>query len=289
MHTTLSSIDKISKTLSVSHVLILDTGSKKYPMPMVSSSDFANFSLVICREEQNKGYAGGNNILLRQALGLSRGNDLIVVCNPDILPELDTLISLIQIHSSSPLVFAVSPIPFSTLIHHNRLPQGVLSDYSRVRFLNTKAKLLQVEGRPCIETVFLPGSFLVLKASLIRREAMFNEDYFMYLEEVELMYRMSRLGYRSLISVSDGFSHNVGQPLHHPRKTYYIARNSVFLLRSLPLEAWPLFIAGRFLKPFFLLGFIFIVKGDSRNIRASFHGFCDGLKGRKGINPCYHK
>lgn len=288
MYDVLSSISRIANSILVSHVLILDTGSTYAPMSNINPSKFENFLLLVFRENDNMGYARGNNMLLRKAISLSNNDDLIIVCNPDTPLDIKTVVSLMEIHSSSPLIFAVSPLPSSSFTQKLERPQDVFRKYSRIRFLSSKSTLLYVGDKPCIETVFLPGSYLMLKAALLNENTLFNEAFFMYLEEIELIYRMSRLGNKSLISLSDSFSHNVGQMLYHPRKIYYTTRNSVSLFKSLPLKSMPAFFIGRFLKPFFVLGFTFIVNHEFQNIWASFHGFYDGLRGKNNINLFYH-
>ena len=285
----LSSITKITESILVSHVFMLDTGSRKAPLPIVNPGDYKNFQLLLFRDSLNRGYAQGNNILLRKASAVSKHSDLIIVCNPDISLDVDTILSLMKIHVSTPLVFAVSPRPSSSLkqLKHNSLTN--FAKYSRIRFMSTRSRLINVGVKPCLETIFLPGSFMMLKASLVTEKALFNEDYFMYLEEIELIYRMYRLGHGSLISMTDGYLHNEGQNVYHPRKTYYTTRNSVALFKTLPLRSMPAFFIGRFLKPFLFLGSWFIVSQDYPNIKASFHGLHDGLKGKMGFQPYYHQ
>jgi GT2 family glycosyltransferase len=285
----ISHLVSISESSFIRYVFVLDTGSRRNPIPDSAMPCSPNLELFLYRSSENLGYAAGNNKLFRLALSITRPIDLLLVCNPDVYIDASVLCSLRELHISLPGAFAVAPLTSAGRDASSVSLDQVVAKYKRIRFLSTPCCLTYVNEKPCLNTTFLPGSFIMFKQYLLASSGLFDEAFFMYLEETELVYRMYSRGFESYISLSDFSMHNEGQPTTHPRKAYYMTRNSFLFARKLNPVGLPCFISGRLIKPFFVKGLSFLVSGSYKNILASLHGFISGVFFHTGRNDNYHQ
>jgi GT2 family glycosyltransferase len=278
----------LSRVHDLDCIYVLDSGSSSDPVPEYNSPDYLGISLDITRSRANLGYASGNNLLIRKVLGSCSEHTLLLLMNPDIFFVPDVVISLVDIHKARPSLFAASPMPHNSHKIEYISPSMVLKTFLNKRFLSTNTYLVSVCGKPCLSTVFLSGAMIMFKARLLSDSELFDERFFMYLEEIDLFYRMRLRGLESLISIEDAFVHNEGQALYHPRKIYYTTRNALLMARNLSISLLIPFVLGRFVKPFFVLGIYFVRTKSFACINASIMGFRDGLLCKTGIARSYH-
>ncbi len=82
------------------------------------------------------------------------------------------------------------------------------------------------------EVFWASGACMFLRASAYSRTGGFDGNFFAHMEEIDLCWRLKRLGY-SIYYCSDSVVYHVGGgtlPNDNPRKLYYNYRNSLFLL-----------------------------------------------------------
>jgi GT2 family glycosyltransferase len=83
------------------------------------------------------------------------------------------------------------------------------------------------------------GACLMVKASLFREAGGLDEKFFAHMEEIDLSWRIRRMGYSVYCIPSSTIYHLGGGTLSYqdPRKTYYNFRNNLLLLyKNLPPE-----------------------------------------------------
>lgn len=82
------------------------------------------------------------------------------------------------------------------------------------------------------EIFWASGACMFLRASAYSRTGGFDGDFFAHMEEIDLCWRLKRLGY-TIYYCPDSLVYHVGGgtlPNDNPRKLYYNYRNSLFLL-----------------------------------------------------------
>jgi len=82
------------------------------------------------------------------------------------------------------------------------------------------------------EIFWASGACMFLRASAYSRTGGFDGDFFAHMEEIDLCWRLKRLGYK-VYYCPDSLIYHVGGgtlPNENPRKLYYNYRNSLFLL-----------------------------------------------------------
>lgn len=146
----------------------------------------------------NLGYAGGNNRAI--ALALENGADHVLVLNNDTVVERETVSRLVQAVASTDRVGAVGP---KILLYD--APDRVWfagGDFSIARALGRHRLEGRFDANPnggqIEEVSFLTGCCLLLPAPVIQEVGGFAEEYFAYLEDVDLSLRLRRAGYHLL-------------------------------------------------------------------------------------------
>ena len=148
----------------------------------------------------NLGYAGGNNRGI--AWAMDRGAEWVLVCNNDTVAEPQCVRTLLAAAQADERIAALAP-----LIVRFDSPESVWfagGTFSVARGLGRHdhegATVAQVERRlgtaawqPC---TFLTGCCLLLRVRALDAVGAFREDFFAYVEDVDLSLRLSRAGWR---------------------------------------------------------------------------------------------
>jgi GT2 family glycosyltransferase len=188
------------QTVKPTTILIIDNASSDGSHLQVKAfHDISLFSAAT-----NLGFAAGNNLALHNC-----NTEFVALLNPDAFPESDWLEKLLQAAADYPNVAAFGS---RQLCHHDpSLLDGIGDSYhlsglvwrDRHATPQTPADLIPRE-------IFSPCA----AAALYRRAALeeigfFDEDYFCYVEDVDLGFRLRLAGYKTLY-VPDAVVHHVG-------------------------------------------------------------------------------
>lgn len=188
------------QTVKPTTILIVDNASSDDSLFHVKSL----YEIAIVEIATNLGFAAGNNLALHQSI-----DEFVALLNPDAFPEPDWLEKLLQAATQYPDAAAFGS---RQLCHHDpSLLDGIGDSYHlsglvwRDRHVTpqTPADLL-----PC--EIFSPCA----AAALYRRSALeeigfFDEDYFCYVEDVDLGFRLRLAGYKAMY-VPDAVVHHIG-------------------------------------------------------------------------------
>ena len=150
----------------------------------------------------NAGFARANNEGIRNSKG-----DIILLLNPDTLLESDAIDQCYQRFVSSPYIACGVQ-----LLNPDRSPQ-ISGNYFMTGGLNcllplpylgnllgSMGKLLGVkspsisDARQMMEVDWINGAFLMVKKQAINEAGLMDEDFFLYAEEAEWAYRLSKAG-----------------------------------------------------------------------------------------------
>ncbi|MEI9918209.1 MAG: glycosyltransferase family 2 protein [Bacteroidota bacterium] len=242
-------------------IVIADNGSTDDSLTYVAE----NFPTVeIIKIGKNLGFCGGYNYALEKA-----DADYFVLLNSDVEVTQNWLIPLRDLLDRDQTIAAVQPKVLS--YHHKNLFEyagagGGMIDilgypFCRGRIFDT---LEQDNGQynDTLPVFWATGACLVIRSKLFRQLDGFDEDFFAHMEEIDLCWRLKRLGHKVFYCGSSKVYHVGGGTLAagNPTKTYYNFRNGLAmliknqgggqLLWKLPLRLMLDWIAG--LK--FLLG-----------------------------------
>ncbi len=198
----LSAISCQKKLKNKVQVIVLDNASTDDSVSMIHSR---HKWVELIESKENTGFSKGNNIAFKKAK-----HELVLFLNSDAYVEEDTLERSIKFFENPQcdvlgprLVFANGHYQPSAGYLPN--PLNVITwiwGVSKLPFVNQIVKPFHPTGRNFFDADFptrvgwVMGAFLMIKKELFERVGGFDEDIFMYLDEVELCKRLSLNGYK---------------------------------------------------------------------------------------------
>ncbi len=242
--------------------------------------------IILLPQPQNLGVAGGYNAGLRYAL--KSNPDYLVVLNNDLIIDqkncLEILVKTLKNNKKSgavvPMIYFAKGFEYHGLRYHQAelgkviWYAGGIIDWNNILLSHRGVDKTNSRAYQKIEdTDFITGAFMVFKKEILKKVGLFDEKYYLYLEDADLSQRIKRAGYRLLFVPQAKISHKVsqtsGNKIGGELNDYYIARNRLLFglkyagLRTkiaLLREALRLLSSGRSyqkeaVKDFFLLKF----------------------------------
>jgi GT2 family glycosyltransferase len=286
-----------------STTIVVDNGSDDDSLERLVA-DSGDFTLL--PTGRNLGYAGGNNAGIRHAL--AAGADYVWVLNNDTRVQPDALSELVRAAESDPRTGVVVSRQLEAGTSE-QLPsayrlQGDVGAAIRLRSEASEASHIE-NGRARTEMVRCDGCDAGVHAAdivegpsmLIRREAIeqagsFDERYFHYYEDTDLMLRIRRAGWNEVLACRSAVEHGFGESLfvQTPQAQYYMRRNELLFRRKLFGER-PLAVLAR--EPRMVRGSIGVRSALALDLRptiAATLALTDAIRGRTGprdLGPRY--
>jgi N-acetylglucosaminyl-diphospho-decaprenol L-rhamnosyltransferase len=252
-------LSSIKENLSSSAVetIVIDNASTDGSPDMIRE----NFPWAkLIKNHRNLGYSRANNQGIKEAEG-----EFILLLNPDtvILPN---AINILQNElRNDPTIGAVGPLLFSSenrfqvsfgmeiSFFHEFLQKSVLNNYFRRKLKKMKEKR---------EVGWLSGACLLTRKSILEKAGLFDEDFFLYFEDIDLCRRIRKRGRKLILVPEAKVYHAEGgsaaklkkSSLYHYRKSqllYYKKHGSwlsIFLLRFYLRINFALLYAANFFK-----------------------------------------
>jgi len=189
----------------------------------------------------NLGYAGGNNVAMRQAL--DEGEELVLVLNNDTVLAPDCVLHLARALQADPHLGAVAPKSYyftpPDLVY---FAGGGLSPEAYPEHIGGG----QPDGPQYDQPGacdWLTGCAILFRGEALRRVGLFEARFFIYFEDTDWSLRARRAGYRLGIVPQAHLWHKVSSSMGQtwsPRFLYYYTRNNLWWLeRNYPLGQWP--------------------------------------------------
>lgn len=204
---TYACLESLSKSRHVGiqlELVIVDNGSTDGSAKKLSSLKFEGTVLKIIKNSKNLGFCEGNNIGIQYAM--SRKADFVVVLNNDTLVSPDSVKELTKFMIENPGVAACSPKIYFAKgfeFHSKRYQKkdlgnvlwyaGGVIDWNNVYGANLGVDEVdrgQYDSES--ETDFFTGACAILRVKALEDVGIFDEKYFMYLEDADLSQRMKR-------------------------------------------------------------------------------------------------
>lgn len=234
----LASLEKLSPPRP--RIVLVDNGSSDGTAAAVRER-FPGVELLILPE--NLGFAGGNNRGIEAALK----GDIEYVCllNNDTVVDPDFFNELLRAAREYPRAGI-----FGSRILYLSRPETVWSQGIRIS-PRTGRVLTTHHNRPAREIPGTPnnvdgvsGAAMLLRAETLRETGLFEEDFFLCFEDLDLCLRAREKGWGVMTVPASRVYHSVSGSMggeYSPRVVYYSTRNHLLLLdRRLPLRpaAW---------------------------------------------------
>ena len=184
----------------------------------------------VIRSQQNLGFAGGNNLGIRQA----RGRYLYLVNNDTLFCPFQVAPLISRLESSSAIGVVCPKIRFAwddkpiQFAGYTRLSAITLRNHSIGYGEDDHGQYASPHATP-----YAHGAAMMLKREVVDRAGLMPECYFLYYEELDWSMLIRRAGYEiwyePLATIYHKESQTTGQ--HSPLKAYYITRNRLFFVK----------------------------------------------------------
>ncbi len=167
----------------------------------------------------NLGYAGGNNAGYEYLKNNGLNGDVLIL-NPDVRVSPNTFENMHRV-----------------LMKHGvggvmcrALEQSGNSLYDYIELVGFTSKYRYTD-RDFVETDYLAGSCMMLKRQALEQIGLFDEEFFMYWEEVDLSIRMKKKGFRLLSTTKCKITRSANDNSRSLNALKYSIKNS-FLIRE---------------------------------------------------------
>lgn len=220
---------------------LVDNGSDEY-LGDVIHQDFKDYEIL--QTGENKGFAGGYNFGIRYAIAW--GADYVFAINNDtLIADGEILQKLVKTLKKEPKNAIVSPkILFAKGFEYQKdryKPDerghviwygGGYIDWNNVFGKNRGIDDVDHGQFDLLEeTDFVSGCAFMAKASYLAEIGLFEEKLFAYFEDVDLMLRAKKLGYKLLYNGKTDIYHKVSRTagIASPLTDYLITRNRLYV------------------------------------------------------------
>ncbi len=229
--------DLVKHTPSWSTIYIIDNGSTEESESWVKENYPSIYWIAL---GDNFGFAEGYNKGLTQI-----DEECFVLLNSDIKVTQNWLTPLVKKLYSDEKIAAIQPkildLNQTYQFEHAGAAGGMIDwlgyPFCRGRIFDTVEKD-QGQYDDSIECFWTSGACMAIKSTLFRKVGGFDARFFMHMEEIDLCWRLQRLGYTVNYISSSSVYHVGGGSLAYanPKKTYYNFRNNlIMLVKNLPI------------------------------------------------------
>lgn len=227
-------------------IILVDNGSSDGSADALEK-EFPRVTLL--RNPVNAGFAGGNNIGIKQAL--MSGADYVLLLNNDTTVSgdfLDVLIDFGQDHESvgilGPKVFCYGdPQQIWSMGGYFRRGKGSMNTIGHNRPDSARFQ-------KAVEVDYVPGCAILIKKYVFEKIGLLDEDYFFFAEESDFCLRAKKDGFQVFVVPASHIRHKTSQALGHtysPVYVYFRSRNRLLLVYK------------NFSLPYFLYSLLFHV------------------------------
>jgi len=235
---TLAALDSLEKSTYDNHrVIVLDNASTDGSVEAIRS---ASPSVQIIRLEKNLGYAGNNNVGIKEAL--IQGAEWVLVLNEDTIMAKDCLTRLIDAGKTNLKIGIAGP-----MVYHNNEPDviqsagGMLGRYWQSWHIAQNEQDRGQFSQPHFVD-WISGCAILVRREVIEQIGALDDRFFYYWEETEWCMRAKKKGWLILHVPQAKLWHKGVQRDYHPSPnvTYYATRNHFLLMakHQAPILAW---------------------------------------------------
>jgi GT2 family glycosyltransferase len=166
--------------------------------PEMVREEFPEVELLA--SEENLGFSAANNLAIRRGAA-----PYVLALNPDTRTTEGALDHMLELMESNPKIGISScrlELPDGTFDHAARrsfpTPLGALAHFARVgRWEKAPARLSQYRA-PAVESGpvdAVNGAFMLIRRKALDEVGLFDEGYWMYMEDLDLCYRFAQAGW----------------------------------------------------------------------------------------------
>jgi len=258
-------------------IFVVDNGSRENPA-QVFLEKYPEVKFI--RSEQNLGFAGGNNLALKQAKG-----DFIFFVNNDAELTDGCIERLLALFEKVPDLGIVSPLIcyFRTSNQQPTTNNNIVqyAGMTRVNPFTGRNKTIGnkepdkgqfADSQP---TAYAHGAAMMISRRVLEQVGPMDEGFFLYYEELDWCERIRRAGFSIWVEPRARVYHKESLTVEKlgALKTYYLNRNRVWFMRR-NYSGWRLavFFVFLFLVTIPKNMLLYLLRGETENLKAFLRG-----------------
>ncbi len=231
-----------------------------------------NAPLVFIQNDENKGFAAGNNLVLKH---LKDEEGFVWLLNPDMVVEEDSLSELVKFAESNERRSIVGSI----VKFYSDKKKVHLYGGARINF-NSATVNLVTEKKEASKIDFICGGSVFVYAKHFKELGLLPEEYFLYWEETDWCYRAKQKGFEMLVCPTavcyDKISTTIGKSF---LADYYYTRNGLVFVSKFREKKIPIVLLSAVLR---MMKRIF--SGQWNRSRGVYEGILTFLRRQKNEN-----
>jgi GT2 family glycosyltransferase len=261
-------------------IIVVDNNSFGNDVELLENN-YKDFTRVL-KSDSNLGFAGGNNFGIQKAL--ESNPDYILLINNDTIVEPNFLSVLLNKFNADEKIGIVAP-----QINYYNEPKKIWSAGGKVSRIRGSGFAVSNKMENEISQTdrfvdFVSGCCMLIKKEVFQNVGLFDENYFLYLEDTDLCYRVNKAVYKIVVTPKSKIFHKVNKSTQKNYSTlplYYTTRNRLYFAKKNFSETF-IFTFLYILISMLLKSFYWFVTGKSKNIIAVKNAFLDFIGFRMG-------
>ena len=242
------SIFSASSNLKV-EVIVVDNNSFDGSVEFLKQKFPGNAQLKIIESPINLGFAKANNLGAKEAKG-----EYLLILNPDTILQEDTLERSLEFYKANKEIGALTcklilPNGKLDLACRRSFPTPSVAVYrilglSRIfpkSKLFGKYNLTYLDENDTYEVDAIVGAYMLIKKDIYEKVKGFDEDYFMYGEDLDLCFRIKKAGYKIYYYPETSIIHYKGESTKKSSISYvnnFYGAMQVFVKKNLNTSFW---------------------------------------------------
>jgi GT2 family glycosyltransferase len=240
-----------------------------------AAREFPGLDIKILQE--NTGYTGGCNRVLRQAR--EEGYEYVIICTHDVEVDERAVERLVETALACPAAGIVGAVEHNLSVNKSRAAGG--GSYSK---WFSRAAWQSARGTDALREVFsVHGALLMLTPQTLASDVLMDENLFMYFDEADFGFQLRRMNLRAVVDGRVVMRHAGDSRLYAPPVGYLMQRNRLYMVRKHGRwyqQAFYVFYSSLVELPLKVL--VRALQGHGSFARACVEGQIDGLLGRMG-------
>ena len=211
--------------------IVVDNGSTDGTKEAVANYDLANMNYKFIETGENLGFAGGNNVGIRESL--KHKNNFTVIINDDVILGKDFLVKMTSFMNCNPKVGIASPKIYFTKDNREVIwYAGGNIDWNNI--YTSHRGVDEVDKGQFDETVntdLASGSCMIINNKVFEKTELLDEGFYLYWEDADFSQRVKRNDYEVVYAPVVTIWHKVSASaggIGSKSNDYFLIRNRLF-------------------------------------------------------------
>lgn len=239
----LNCLDSLNSHCSDLITYVVDNNSKDNTVELVSKN-YPKANLILSKS--NLGFSGGNNLGFSHAL--NDGCDYVVLLNDDVIIVEDFIYPLTKEMENDKTIGAIGPVVVENYDRNIIQSAGGKINLTTLDMNYLNQGEIYNKNNTIKNVDYILGAAIILRTNLFKNSNIFDPHFYpAYVEEVDLCYRIKKMGFTNKISYNYKIAHIGSVSASNKSLTYRRILNNKFLFSLKHLSIINIFFSVNYL------------------------------------------